>query len=112
MDAVKELVTNSQNPAAILGNESGFLLAYLDGQQISESDRAIANLRGYYFAGAVGLIGGKVEIAPEPFLECKLIVLVAALEYANRLTASKGESVSWLERLMLLPDTRNDVGPA
>ena len=83
------------------------MLCYLSEREISEADRLVANIRGYLFCGLVGMIGGKIEIEHEPFLEAKVLVLIAALRFAQDLgIPAKGDAVSWLENLHKLEDVR------
>jgi hypothetical protein len=108
MDTMEQFVTRSTCTAVVLGRDNQFLLAYLDGKAIPDADRELANARGYLFCGLVGLIGGKIEIECEPFSDAEVIVLYAALAFAQNLqgTPTKGDSVSWCESLASLKDPR------
>lgn len=55
------------------------------------------------------MIPGKVEVEYEPFLEARILVLRAALRFAEDLHApkpAKDDAVSWLETLHKLEDDR------
>jgi hypothetical protein len=110
MDTMEQFVCRSTITAAVLGNGNEFLLCYLYAQPVlSDADRLIAEMRGYCFCGLVGFVDGRVEVECEPFLEAKVIVLHAAITFAQNLSApntAKGDSLSWLENLHKLEDPR------
>jgi hypothetical protein len=95
--------------------ECEFELVYLD-NGLTNFDRVDAAKRGLCFLGCVGLVDGKIEIdvAHEDSTLCKLIVLRAAVLFANNLSREReaGDSLQWLQQLHALPDTRNEFGPA
>jgi hypothetical protein len=109
MDLMEQFVTRSKISAAVLGRGNQFLLAYLNEKEISEPDRLLANERGYFFCGCVGLVDGRVEVECELFLEARILTLRAALRFAENLYAPKTahvDRVKWLEDLHKLEDNR------
>jgi hypothetical protein len=109
-DLMAQFVSRSTTTCAVLGKGSEFILCYLDAQQVlSDVDRELANARGYRFCGLVGLQNGRVEIAVEPFPEAQVLVLIAALRFAENLRVPKtahDDSLKWLEDLHKLEDDR------
>jgi hypothetical protein len=106
---MEKLVLRSTCTAAVLGRGDNFLLVYLDGKSIPEAEMLEANTQDFLFRGVVGLVNGRVEVECEPVLEAKLIVLRAAIAFAQNLTAPRvpnGDAVSWLENLIRLEDDR------
>jgi hypothetical protein len=109
MDSMETFVTRSTITAAVLGRGTEFILCYLDGEILSDAERLLATERGYVFVGCVGMVNNRVEVECEPFLEAKVLVLIAALRFAENLYAPKtmeGDAVPWLKNLASLEDTR------
>ena len=116
MDATyRTLVSQSSISAAVLSRGSDVTLIELP-DAMPEGLKLIAE--GFTCQGFVGLVDGKVEIAASKPLDVEcMFAMGRAVTTFTKLAGvlpqqTKGDAVSWLERLMQLPDTREKFGSA
>lgn len=108
MDApIVEFLLSATQPMGVLGNADSLELIDFHAP-FTEEQKASARTRKLSYRGVVGLKDGLIEISClHSDFETRVIMLNAALEYANRLRA-KGDSLQWLENLHRLEDPRKE----
>ena len=116
MDATDLLLLKATHASAVLANSEANLKLIPLPSQLSQAETAALVKQGYCYCGVVMLADGKVEIAFEDSVLCKVIVLRAAVQFAQDLMqreqAPSGDSVDWLQKLHALEDPRKEFGPA
>ncbi len=115
MDKFEQLVAAAQFPVCILGNlRSDFELVDLQSEPMSEDAKRDLSKRGMCFVGVIGLVEGVPRVAlAEPLDAMTATALSQAFvqrieDKINGILAPKGDSVEFLDRLYMLPDTREN----
>lgn len=114
MDAHEMIAGHAEISAGVLGNERGeFVLCPLDceGDPLNEAHVQEARSKGFFYAGVLGYVNGAFGCKAEPGPVCGVVMLQASLAFAQFVASRlqpKDDSVSWCERLMQLPDTREE----
>src|SRR5258708_38538898 len=112
MDAMEQLVFDSEISVAVMGRGGEFVIVRIDGG-IDEAATEEAVRKGYAYCGCLGIKdgvpGAKCESNPDAIYTCLLASLAFARMVCERLKPPpKGDGVEWLTRLFVLPDTRTD----
>jgi hypothetical protein len=119
MDAVEQLVFESDIAVGVLGNAGEFILVPVlgiepDNDTDTAKEQAIA--RGWHYCGVLAIKDGvpKADCEPDPdsILCCLLASLAFARLVCDRLkplpTSAAGDAVDFLTRLHELQDTRDE----
>src|SRR5258708_13337164 len=108
MDAMEQLVFDSEISVAVMGRGGEFVLVRLDGG-IDETATEEAARKGYAYCGCLGIKDGVPGAKCEPDPDCVYTMMHAGLAFAqlvaDRLKQKpKGDGVECLTRLFALPD--------
>src|SRR5438552_4834727 len=111
---MQKLVLESTFACGVLGRADGqHILIPLEDFEAHEDAMESARERGMYFCGCVALVDGqaRVKCADSDTVPTMIAATGTFARYvAERLKPKKAdESVSWLERLFQLPDTRTNI---
>ena len=117
-DALQRYVLRAEHVAAVIGRGGEFLLLNLDGC-IGDDVRTLANEKGFTLCGVIGITGGVVGAECDPHPDSLRIMVNAGIALAGAIAGqraralagvrdegSKGDSLSWLNSLHALSDTR------
>lgn len=110
MDAIAQLVWDSQISVAVLGRGNDFILIPLNetGVPMSETLLATARDRDFVFAGVFGFINGEAKCKSESLdaLPTMCAAIPAFVEFLRERLAPKSDAVDWLTKLHALEDPR------
>jgi hypothetical protein len=107
LDTTEQLVWDSESSAAVLGSADGFLLILLDGL-LPHASLEFATVRGYFYCGVLCVVNGSMEIEGPEEIECRRLLLRAAVPFAEYIAAKapKDDSAEWCANLWKLEDPR------
>ncbi len=81
MDAIEQLVWDSDEAAAVLGRGEEHTLVPFDGAGIPEAVTKNGHRRGFQFCGVLALVGGRAAAKCEPDPESLAVMVLAAIAF-------------------------------